>query len=77
MWIQAALPHELGILMLQHHDVQGPGRPFELHDASAELWDGDQPIVSREDVEEGATVTDSDPEVIHGEQVKDEYIYHI
>ena len=37
VWIQAALPHELGILMLQHHDVQGPGRPFELHDASAEL----------------------------------------
>jgi hypothetical protein len=37
MWVQAALTHEFRILMLQHHDVQGPGRPFQLHDASAEL----------------------------------------
>ena len=65
IWIQAALLHELHILMLQHHDVQCPGRPFELHNASTELWDRDQPIISRKNVEEGATITDSDPEVIH------------
>mmetsp|Transcript_87098 Transcript_87098/g.208348 ORF Transcript_87098/g.208348 Transcript_87098/m.208348 type:complete len:511 (+) Transcript_87098:60-1592(+) len=55
---------ELGILVVEDHHVQGPGLSLDLHEALAELRNGDQPITIIQDVKQWPNVLDADVQVV-------------
>lgn len=55
----ATLSQDLGRLALQHNNVQGSSHALELHQAFAELSNGDEAITIIQDFEERPSVTNA------------------